>query len=64
MEIEDIIAAAGGPTKLAAACGIKHSSVLGWRRVPAERVAAVAAATGLRPDVIRPDIFRPVEAAQ
>jgi DNA-binding transcriptional regulator YdaS (Cro superfamily) len=63
MEIHEIIAAAGGPVRLAQCIGIKHSSVLGWRRVPAERVAAVAEATGLARHLIRPDLYEQSSAA-
>ena len=53
------IAAVGSLTKLAAAVGMHKSSVAAWRRrIPAERVHAVAAVTGLRPDQLRPDLFK------
>jgi DNA-binding transcriptional regulator YdaS (Cro superfamily) len=58
--IDDAIKAAGGPTKLAKALGLDHSTIIGWRRagrVPAERVRAVSAATGIPPHELRPDLF-------
>jgi DNA-binding transcriptional regulator YdaS (Cro superfamily) len=59
MDVEAIIGAAGGVAKLAAGCGVKHTSVIGWRVrgiIPAERVGDVARATGLSPAEIRPDL--------
>ncbi len=49
----------GNLARLARSCGVSHSTVLGWvaTRVPAERVHAVAAATGLTPETLRPDLF-------
>jgi DNA-binding transcriptional regulator YdaS (Cro superfamily) len=59
MDVDSIIRAAGGVAKLAAVCGLKHTSVIGWRTrgiIPAERVGDVARATGLSPAQIRPDL--------
>lgn len=53
------IDAAGGPTKLAKALGVTHSAVSHWTRVPAERVLAVAKASGIAPHLLRPDIYPP-----
>ncbi|MDO9708715.1 type II toxin-antitoxin system CcdA family antitoxin [Paracraurococcus lichenis] len=58
--VEAAIVAAGGVSALAAAIGISHVSVIRWRArgvIPAERVAAVAAATGLPRQALRPDLF-------
>ena len=63
--IDEAIRAAGGPTKLAKAVGVDHSTVIGWRRanrVPAERVRAVSVASGIPPHALRPDIFDPPPA--
>ena len=57
MHIREIIKAAGGPVALARQLGIRHSSVCEWDEVPAKRVPAVSAATGLARHVIRPDIY-------
>jgi DNA-binding transcriptional regulator YdaS (Cro superfamily) len=60
--IDEAIRAAGGPTKLAKAIGVDHSTVIGWRRanrIPAERVRAVAVASGIPAHQLRPDIFDP-----
>ena len=44
---------------LAAKLGVTHTTVLRWAegRVPAERVRAVSAATGIPPHELRPDLF-------
>ena len=57
MHIREIIKAAGGPVALARHLGISHSSVCEWQQVPAERVPAVSAVTGLARHVIRPDMY-------
>lgn len=51
------IAVAGGVGALARALSISQPSVSGWSRVPAERVAAVEAATGVSRAELRPDLF-------
>ncbi len=51
------IDAAGGVGPLARKLGISQPSVSGWTRVPAERVAAVEAATGVSRALLRPDLF-------
>ena len=47
----------GGVGALARAIGIAQPSLSNWERVPAERVAAVEAATGVPRDLLRPDLF-------
>lgn len=49
----------GNLTALSRALGVSHSTVLRWveGRVPAERVRAVAAQTGIPPYELRPDLF-------
>jgi DNA-binding transcriptional regulator YdaS (Cro superfamily) len=50
--------------KVARELGITRAAVTMWRRVPAERVAAVERVTGIPPHELRPDLFpAPVEAA-
>lgn len=61
--IKDIIARAGGPAKLAASLGITSAAVSQWTRVPAERVLAVARASGLPAHDIRPDLYPEPERA-
>lgn len=51
---------AQGPAALARALGIKPPSIFGWyarKRIPAERCAAIEAATGVPRHALRPDIF-------
>ena len=59
MDIRDIIRAGGGASRLAATLGCHHTSVLGWKRVPAERVPAVSAATGIPRHELRSDLWDP-----
>jgi DNA-binding transcriptional regulator YdaS (Cro superfamily) len=44
---------------------VKHSTVLRWaaNRVPADRVEAVARATGIDAGVLRPDLAKAFERA-
>lgn len=51
------IEAAGGVGALARKIGIAQPSVSNWSRVPAERVIAVEAATGVHRTVLRPDLY-------
>jgi TorA maturation chaperone TorD len=55
--IEAAIAAAGGVGALARKIGIAQPSVSNWSRVPAERVIAVEAATGVHRAMLRPDLY-------
>lgn len=58
--VNEAIERAGGPSALARAVGCDHSTVIGWRRkgrIPAERVSAVAQASGVPPHQLRPDLF-------
>lgn len=63
MEIREIIKAGGGPSKVGAAVGRAHSSVIAWTRVPAEHVRVVSRITGIPPHQLRPDLFDPPAAA-
>jgi TorA maturation chaperone TorD len=51
------IDAAGGIAQLARKIGIAQPSVSNWSRVPAERVIAVEAATGVSRKQLRPDLY-------
>ena len=53
----EAIRAAGGVTELARRIGISQPSVSNWSRVPADRVVAVEAATGVARVVLRPDLY-------
>src|SRR6185312_5244454 len=47
----------GGVTELARRLGISQPSVSAWSRIPAERVAAVEASTGIPRHKLRPDLY-------
>lgn len=49
----------GRLTSLALKLGINPGAISQWTRVPAERVPAVAEATGLSAHDLRPDVFGP-----
>jgi TorA maturation chaperone TorD len=51
------IDAAGGIAQLARKIGIAQPSVSNWSRVPAERVIAIEAATGVSRKQLRPDLY-------
>ena len=55
--LEQAIRAAGGITELARRIGISQPSVSNWERVPAARVVAVEAATGVARATLRPDLY-------
>lgn len=49
---------AGGIRKLARALGISHTAVMGWRRVPYERLLEVEKITGIKRELLRPELYR------
>lgn len=51
------IDAVGGVGALSRLIGITQPSLSNWRRVPAERVASVEAATGVSRSALRPDLY-------
>jgi TorA maturation chaperone TorD len=55
--LSQAIEAAGGVGALARALGISQPSVSAWTRVPADRVVAIEAATGIGRAVLRPDLY-------
>lgn len=55
--LDQAIRAAGGVGALARKIGISQPSVSNWTRVPAERVAVVAAVTGIDRASLRPDLY-------
>jgi TorA maturation chaperone TorD len=55
--IDKAICAAGGVGALARKLGIAQPSVSNWSRVPAERVIAVEAVTGVPRTELRPDLY-------
>jgi TorA maturation chaperone TorD len=55
--LREAIRAAGGVSELARRVGVSQPSVSNWSRVPAERVLAVEAATGVARAMLRPDLY-------
>jgi TorA maturation chaperone TorD len=55
--LDAAIRAAGGVGELARRLGVSQPSVSGWKRIPAERIARVEAATGLTRAALRPDLY-------
>lgn len=55
--LQQAIRAVGGVSELARRIGISQPSVSNWDRVPAERVLAVEAATGVMRAALRPDLY-------
>src|SRR5947199_8422801 len=51
------IQAVGGVSELARRLGISQPSVSNWDKIPAERVLAVEAATGVERMRLRPDLY-------
>lgn len=64
--IDRAIAAVGGEDLFCDRFGIKKRSLFYWRagRLPAERVAQIARATGIPVHELRPDIFPAPSPAQ
>src|ERR1043165_870774 len=58
------IQAVGGVSELARRIGISQPSVSNWDKVPAERVLAVEAATGIARVRLRPDLYQEPSATQ
>ncbi|MHB2168190.1 Cro/CI family transcriptional regulator [Alsobacter sp. R-9] len=55
--LDAAIRAAGGVGTLAKGLGISQPAVSAWQRVPAERVIAVEALTGIDRTTLRPDLY-------
>lgn len=55
--LDRAIGAAGGVAELARKIGISQPSVSNWTKVPAQRVIAVEAATGVSRNDLRPDLY-------
>ncbi|MEJ0078770.1 MAG: Cro/CI family transcriptional regulator [Alphaproteobacteria bacterium] len=60
--LSEAIRAAGGVSELARRIGISQPSVSNWDKVPAERVLAIEATTGVSRKVLRPDLYQGPEA--
>ena len=52
------IEAAGGVRPLARKLGIKSPAIMGWTRIPADRVVQVEAVTSVPREALRPDLYR------
>ncbi|WP_245216732.1 Cro/CI family transcriptional regulator [Neoroseomonas nitratireducens] len=57
--LERALVAAGGVAALARALGITKGAVSQWRRVPADRIGAVARLTGIAPHDLDPALPPP-----
>lgn len=57
--LEAAIRAVGGIGALARALGLAQPSVSEWRRIPADRIAAVESVTGVPRSELRPDLYAP-----
>lgn len=62
--LSEAIHAVGGVSELARRIGISQPSVSNWDKVPAERVLAVEAATGVARVRLRPDLYREQDLSQ
>lgn len=54
----------GRLAELAAACGITHSAVWQWERVPSDRILVVERVTSIPRAVLRPDLYGELEATR
>lgn len=60
MTVDEIVEAAGSVGKLAALCGVSHSSVCDWRRrerIPVERALQINDKLDIPLYKLRPDIW-------
>jgi len=55
--LDEAIRAVGGVSELARQIGISQPSISNWKRIPAERVLIVEAATGIDRKILRPDLY-------
>ncbi len=55
--LQTAIDAAGGVGALARSLGIRQPSVSSWLKIPADRVLAIEAKTGVRRERLRPDLY-------
>jgi TorA maturation chaperone TorD len=62
--LSEAIRAAGGVAALARKLGIAQPSVSNWSRIPADRLLAVEAATGVARETLRPDLFSKTDRHQ
>lgn len=57
-ELKRAIARAGGMRALGRLLGIREQSISQWKAVPAHRIVAIEAATGIPREELRPDLYR------
>lgn len=55
--VRDAAARVGGVPRLAERLGVSRQALYQWRRIPADKVAALARETGLPERALRPDLF-------
>ena len=56
--IDRVVKAAGGPTLLANALGIRAPSVYSWKKIPPARAADIEKITGIPRHELRPDLWQ------
>ena len=56
--LQRAIEAAGSIRKLAALLAISQQAISKWQQIPAHRIIAVEAATGVPREALRPDLYR------
>ena len=56
--LERALAAAGNRAELARRLGLSRQAIAKWRRIPADQIIAVEAATGIPRETLRPDLYR------
>src|SRR5262245_21830271 len=62
--LNEALRAVGGVSELARKIGISQPSISNWTRVPADRVRAVEAATGVNRTILRPDLYQDVATTE
>src|SRR5262245_53964333 len=62
--LSEALRAVGGVSELARKIGISQPSISNWARVPADRVRAVEAASGVNRTILRPDLYQDEAAEQ
>ena len=61
--LEKAVEIKGSIAALARALGITRAAICQWDRIPAERVIAIEAATGVPRHDLRPDLYPPLPSA-
>ncbi|MFT8718783.1 YdaS family helix-turn-helix protein [Acetobacter sp.] len=58
MKPRDLIARVGGPSVLGKALGVKHSTPILWKEIPAHHCPVIEREFGIPREELRPDLFR------